>query len=101
MAERIEAMPTTVAPRHSEPTLRRILGPDWRIALPFIAPVIILMVVFIAWPFIRAIYTSMTARSIGREVRFVGLDNYIRLGRTPSIVGPWSIRLCSPQGPSP
>ena len=83
MAERIESMPTTVASRHSEPYLRRILGRDWRIALPFIAPVIILMVVFIAWPFVRAIYTSMTARSIGREVRFVGLDNYFRLWADP------------------
>ncbi|GAB4567506.1 MAG: ABC transporter permease subunit [Anaerolineae bacterium] len=63
--------------------LDRALGRDWRIAYPFIAPIVILMAVFIAWPFIRAIYISMTARSIGRETRFVGLDNYIRLWSDP------------------
>jgi multiple sugar transport system permease protein len=67
----------------SSDRLRRILGRDWRIAIPFIAPIIILMLLFIAWPFIRAIYLSMTARTIAREVRFVGLDNYIRLWADP------------------
>jgi multiple sugar transport system permease protein len=63
--------------------LRPVLGRDWHIAFPFIAPIVILLLAFIAWPFIRAIYISMTARSVGREVRFVGLDNYVRLWSDP------------------
>ena len=30
--------------------LQRILGRDWQVAWPFIAPVVALMVGFIAWP---------------------------------------------------
>ena len=59
--------------------MRRIFGPDWKIAIPFILPIVILMTLFIAWPFIKAVYTSMTIRTMSREVKFVGLDNYIRL----------------------
>ncbi|MCB0160176.1 MAG: sugar ABC transporter permease, partial [Caldilineaceae bacterium] len=46
-------------------------------------PIIILMTVFIAWPFIDAAWTSMTIRTMTRETRFVGLDNYIRLYSDP------------------
>jgi len=63
--------------------LRRLLGRDWRIGYPFIAPIMILLLAFIAWPFLRAIYISLTARTVGRELRFVGLDNYIRLWADP------------------
>jgi multiple sugar transport system permease protein len=83
MAERTERLPAGIAPGGGPGWGRRLLGRDWRIALPFIAPIVILMLVFIAWPFLQAVYTSMTARSIGREVRFVGLDNYIRLWADP------------------
>lgn len=84
MAQRAERLPQTrgaTKPRRSG--LRRYLGPDWMIALPFVLPIIILMTVFIAWPFIDAAYTSMTIRTMTRETRFVGLDNYIRLYSDP------------------
>ncbi len=68
---------TFAAQRRSR--LRQVLGRDWRIAFVFILPIIVLMLLFIAWPFLRAIGISMTARSIGRQTRFVGLENYIRL----------------------
>ena len=60
--------------------LQRILGRDWKLAFVFIAPIVVLMVLFIAWPFLRAIYTSMTIRDITTRTNvFVGLDNYIQL----------------------
>ncbi len=63
---------------------RRLLGPDWQIAFLFIAPIILLMTLFIAWPFLKAIYTSMTIRNLAlREDQFVGFDNYIRLYSDP------------------
>ncbi len=59
-------------------TLERVLGKDWKIALIFIAPILILMAALIFWPFINAIYLSLTVRQSRQEV-FVGLDNYWRL----------------------
>src|SRR5215813_2080965 len=59
-----------------------ILGRDWRIALPFVLPIVILMVGLILWPFINAILISLTTRSlVTRTETYVGLDNYIRLLR--------------------
>lgn len=74
--------PYSIAPRR--PFFRRVFGRDWKIAFVFIAPIVILMAVFIAWPFIRALYTSMTIRNMAtRETVFVGFDNYIRLYSDP------------------
>lgn len=56
------------------------LGHDWKIALPFILPTIIIMAGLILWPFISALWTSMTTRSfLTGQVQFVGLKNYLRL----------------------
>ena len=84
MAQRAESLPVrsfTPGPRRS--FARRIFGPDWQIAFPFIIPMVVLMLLFIAWPFLQAVYTSMTVRTLNRETRFVGLDNYIRLWQDP------------------
>lgn len=60
--------------------LDTFLGRDWKIALPFVLPLLILMVGFIMWPFINAVSLSMTTRSlITRTEQYVGLDNYKRL----------------------
>ncbi|HLA43947.1 MAG TPA: sugar ABC transporter permease, partial [Aggregatilineales bacterium] len=60
--------------------LARILGRDWKIALPFVLPIIILMGGFILYPFVNAINISLHTRSlITRTEVYVGLDNYTRL----------------------
>ena len=57
-----------------------VLGRDWKVAIPFILPLVIIMGTLILWPFINAILMSMTVRSlITRTETFVGLDNYVRL----------------------
>lgn len=57
-----------------------ILGRDWRVAIPFVLPIVIIMAGLILWPFINAILVSMTTRNvITRTDQFVGLDNYARL----------------------
>jgi multiple sugar transport system permease protein len=66
--------------------LEHLLGKDWKIALIFIAPLVILMAGLILWPFINAIGLSMTVRQSRREV-FVGLDNYLRLLRDEQFLG--------------
>lgn len=84
MAQRAESLPTTTfrsAPQR--PTMQRIFGRDWQIAFLFIAPIVILMTLFIGWPFFKALYTSMTIRTLARETRFVWFDNYIRLYQDP------------------
>jgi len=60
--------------------LTRILGRDWKMALPFVLPIVLIMGGLIVYPFINAILISMTTRSvITRSEVFVGLDNYTRL----------------------
>jgi multiple sugar transport system permease protein len=58
-----------------------ILGRDWRVALPFVLPLVVIMVGLILWPFINAILISFTTRSITRSDQWVGLANYVRLWR--------------------
>ena len=49
-------------------------------ALPFVLPVVLIMVGLIMWPFINAILISMTSRSfVTRTDQYVGLANYARL----------------------
>lgn len=57
-----------------------ILGRDWKVALPFVVPIIVIMAGLILWPFINAILLSLTTRSvITRTDQYVGLANYGRL----------------------
>jgi len=68
--------------------LQHILGPDWKIALPFIVPVIVIMTVFIFWPFVNAILLSFTVRSLAtRSEQYVGFQNYIRLASDSDFIG--------------
>lgn len=59
--------------------LRRVLGPDHRIGYLFVSPIIVLVLALVAYPFVYAIYLSMTRKYVGVPPVFVGLDNYVRL----------------------
>lgn len=74
---------TTSGPKR----LRQILGRDWAVALPFIAPLVIIMVGLILWPFINAIYLSFTLRALNRTEQFVGFANYARLLNDSDFIG--------------
>lgn len=83
MAKRTTSGASVVIPRTS---LRRTgrhrstLNRDWKIAIPFVLPMIIIMAGLIFWPFINAILLSFTTRNIiTRSDQFVGLRNYQRL----------------------
>lgn len=79
-------MSSIAYPRSAASRLRRldrILGRDWQVAFPFIAPVAILMIAFIAWPLVEAVLISFTARTIRGEQQWVWFDNYIRLWQDP------------------
>jgi multiple sugar transport system permease protein len=69
----------STAPRRRPDGMRTLFGRDWQVALPFIAPLVIIMVGLILWPFLNAVWLSFTVRNIRREEVFVGLANYQRL----------------------
>lgn len=84
MAQQAAPMAQSYGATRQRPFMRRVFGPDWQIAFTFIAPIVILMTVFIAWPFIDAAYTSLTIRNLAtRTDEFVGFRNYIRLYQDP------------------
>src|SRR6478672_4825776 len=57
--------------------IEAILGRDWKVALVFVLPLVIIMAGLIFWPFINAILLSLTTRNIvTRTDQFVGLRNY-------------------------
>src|SRR5713101_3876395 len=65
------------APCDRSRRIENILARDWKIALLFLLPLIVIMVGLIFWPFINAILLSFTTRNIvTRTDQFVGLRNY-------------------------
>ncbi|HUF91147.1 MAG TPA: sugar ABC transporter permease [Candidatus Limnocylindria bacterium] len=59
--------------------LKRWLGPDYRLGFVFVAPLVILVLALVTYPFFYAIYLSMTEKYVGMPPIFVGLENYVRL----------------------
>src|SRR5436309_15916379 len=57
-----------------------ILGRDWKVALPFVLPMVVIMAGLIFWPFVNAIWLSLTTRSlVTRTDQYVGFAIYVRL----------------------
>jgi multiple sugar transport system permease protein len=69
------ATPETDAPTMGQ-RLRRVFGPDWQIAFPFVFPMLLLLIGLIVYPFFDAVRLSFTTRSITGVNTFVGLQNY-------------------------
>lgn len=60
--------------------VERILGKDWKVAFPFVLPMILIMAGLILYPFINAIALSTTSLNfITGETVNVGLRNYEKL----------------------
>ena len=60
--------------------LEKILGKDWKVALPFVIPMLIIMVGLIAYPFLNAVSMSTTSLNyITGETVNVGFRNYEKL----------------------
>jgi multiple sugar transport system permease protein len=79
MAKQATSGPTPTLVTRPVTRSRRVeslLGRDWKVALPFVLPMVIIMAGLILWPFINAILLSFTTRTINRTERFVGLRNY-------------------------
>ncbi len=82
MADHAQAttVPVAANPFFGTKRLQKILGRDWKVAYLFVAPLVIIMVGLILWPFISAIMMSTTSLNFttGKTVS-VGLRNYQRL----------------------
>ena len=59
--------------------LRRVLGPDYRMAYLFVTPIFLFVLSLVAYPFCYAVYLSMTHKLVGLPPVFVGFENYVRL----------------------
>lgn len=89
MAQRAAGPRTAVAtaPGKRPGAMRTLFGRDWKVAIPFIAPLVTIMVGLILWPFINAVWISFTVRNIRRQEVFVGLQNYQRLLTDVDFIG--------------
>lgn len=56
---------------------------DLLVALPFMAPALLGLVVFVLWPGLRGVYLSFTEYNIFRPPVFTGLENYSRMFADP------------------
>ena len=64
---------------HRRSRVATVLGRDWQVSSLFVLPVLVILVGFIAYPFLSAIWLSLHAKMIGGEARFIGLGNYQKL----------------------
>jgi multiple sugar transport system permease protein len=77
---RLNTRAIPAAPRSSAKRAEKILGRDWKVALPFILPTVIIMAGLILFPFINAIAMSTTSLNLlTGETMHVGFKNYERL----------------------
>jgi multiple sugar transport system permease protein len=56
--------------------LRSVLGPDWALGWVMTAPVVLIVLALLAYPFVDAIVLSFQERFIGKEGTWIGLRNY-------------------------
>lgn len=58
--------------------LSRLLESERLLATLLLAPAVVLLAVFIAYPFAMGIWLSLSSTSVGREGEFVGLANFVK-----------------------
>lgn len=63
--------------------IQRLLGRDWRLAWLLVAPVALILLFLLFYPFFDAILLSFQQRFIGKEGVWIGLQNYIDLFTKP------------------
>ena len=76
----VERPLATAKPRRR---LRHILGPDWKEAYLFLLPAALLLGTIVAYPFLRAVYTSFTRTTSLDIGPWIGLLNYQNLYNDP------------------
>ena len=69
--------PVASAPRGTLHQREVVLG--WLL----LAPVLIVMLILVVWPFMTAVWISFTNKSIGREAEWIGLANFAQVISSP------------------
>src|SRR6187431_683656 len=77
VAETQVYMPQAPRPR------QRVLEDERWLAFVLLVPTLVLLGLFIAYPFVRGILLSVTDSRVGVPGNFVGLDNFTRLATDP------------------
>ena len=77
-AARVEPRPGLVPPERRG-SLIGILGPDYRLGYLFVAPIALAVLALVGYPFVYAVYLSLTYKLVGMPPVFVGMENYVRL----------------------
>ncbi|HYJ12621.1 MAG TPA: sugar ABC transporter permease [Thermomicrobiales bacterium] len=54
----------------------RALGRDWKLAYAFVVPLVLILVLLVAYPFVTGIMLSFQNKTIGGDARWVGTSNY-------------------------
>jgi multiple sugar transport system permease protein len=66
-------------PRTSEtPPLIRLLENERLLAAVLLAPTVVLLGLFIAYPFVMGVWLALSSTSVGNPGRFVGLQNFLK-----------------------
>ena len=79
------ATPAIVSPPKGRAVRTERTG--WLTVLAFLAPALLLILIFLVYPVISTLRMSVDRGLGGEFSRFVGLDNYVTLLQTPSFVG--------------
>jgi multiple sugar transport system permease protein len=80
MANPVLDAPALSPSRRGKFRLKSVLGRDWKVAFPFVLPMVLIMLGLILWPFINAIWLSTTTLNfLTGEMSNVGFRNYQRL----------------------
>lgn len=56
-----------------------VLGPDWKLAYGLLLPAAVILIGFIAYPFLYSIWLSLNNIRVGGAAKFIGLQNYYNL----------------------
>jgi multiple sugar transport system permease protein len=67
--------------RTGDSWLRRFLKPEALTGYFLISPAVFLMLVLLAYPFVLAVWISLTDRVLGEPGKFIGLSNFLKLLR--------------------
>lgn len=52
----------------------------YRLIVPFLIPSVSIYVIFVLFPYVQAMYTSLTRwRGLSRNIEFIGLDNFVEM----------------------
>jgi multiple sugar transport system permease protein len=57
----------------------RALGRDWKLGYAFVIPLVLILVLLVAYPFVTGIMLSFQNKTIGGDARWVGTTNYQEL----------------------